>query len=397
MYPGSVISSSNINQFLLKAEKDVSELFSGTDNSVSTTSTSWASKTEIRFSSQSNDEQSYALRIQPKSLDMIFAENTIISLNAIQYGMKYDSALNNALKTRYLYIIEILQRQYDIYFENQLIKLAQNKVSQYQYEAQTIKFSPIRLLKAELELNQRKMQVKLKREQYQTLVSESDLKIERKDKIPSLSWKEWLKSTKEILGSVKNEIENNNYIKTNIKLVRDQINLKLAKQKLVRTIEKNSFGISFIELKYFSKKVNEKGISIGIEIPFGGSSTDKIRSKYDVFEAKSELRISERNATLRQNQDRVSLKSLLDQTNIIQSSLLEISDRLKIISKSNNPELLLGLKQEELRQAQLLQNTYINVLRQYIGFLHYSGKLSEKPLRNWLHNETHELDGVDNV
>jgi len=391
--PGSVLSSPQIEYLLLAAIEDVDRIMPMPDVAKSDLSVSWINKAEVRYKHNNENEQAYALRVQPKPGELYTAERTLYELYNEQNTVEYRSLLNDTLKEKYLVFIDVLQQQYDANYAVEYLALTKNKLALIQQLVQTSEFNPAELLQTKLDVNHQDAQITIYVNQFKAMVSQHRWGDSSDTQFSLSSDIEWLLPIEEIKNSLNEYEDRLHLLNNNLQVKRRLLDLSIAKQDLLHDRAKNKSGISFVELEYLDKNNNGGSITVGYSLPFGGDSVSKQRREKDVLYRQTVLHNSERKAMQIRATVVITLTSLFDQYSIVQLNLGDIEKQTFSLSESTTPKMLLDLKQAQLKQQKKLQDIYILVMRHYIEYLYTAGQLIAQPFRNVLHRNLPSLIG----
>ncbi len=391
IFPPALFAGERIEAFLLSAREDVSYLTP--DGGVPRTSgiPAWINEAELRLKADVSNQQSYALRVRPKSGKERSAESRLADLKDRQRSLVHASALNDALRARYLALIDILEQRVQTDYVKERLSLVSARATLLRSLAQTTEFRPSELQDIELEHEELRSLAEFNLEQYQGLLLDHDLSGDNKLDL-SISPHDWvvpLHDIEEVVLASSGDEHSGNYF-----LREKRLAWMVAKEDLQVTARKGRAPINFLELEYANQEEMDLGLTVGIKLPLGGRPSSVSRRKTDVMLAKTDLLSSERAIKARLMKKRMSLRRLSSRFGMEEKALEKIEARLSRIPELDVTHLSLDLMEARLERNKRKQEIHISAMRHYIDYLHLAGRLHENPLKNWIQAGTPLLSGA---
>ena len=144
----------DMRTYLLSAEQETSELVRDIEIPREHTIFNWFEEPEVRISINDDDEQVYGFRVRPRFSAEGRIERTVHELKIQQHRLLRKSLLNEALKRRYMMLIEIIAQQEQIELLGQEADLLNTKIKLLKQLVQTKSFDPEQLEIAEYEFSE---------------------------------------------------------------------------------------------------------------------------------------------------------------------------------------------------------------------------------------------------
>ena len=381
--PSQALIGADMHAYLLSAEQEASDLVPAfglpRENRVLT----WFDQPEARFEVSDQEEQSYGFRFRPRFGGERSAERTLHELEIQRRDLMYESVLNNALKRRYMALIDILAGQEETEYLIQEVNLLSAKINLSRKLVQTTAFDPTELEMDELEHSQLEQQKTLNSARLETIITQSGFTVDEMSTLLA-SRSAWLLPLSELVDRVTKMNIPSDDTDSSLPVQIDRTELQMAQEDLNLARKKNKSLLKFMELKYLNKQGDSSEVTLGVAISFGGSKSRFFSRELDVGQAQTSLVSRQLDTAQFLHQKRSTLYWFLDRSKAIQDTIDDISQRISRHQKIGNPHLVLELKQKKLSQERRLSDTRIQALRSYIEFLHSSGQLVEQPLQNWL-------------
>ena len=355
----------------------------------------WFERIQLRASIDDSDQnaQSYAARLRLKTPSQISAEKQILALQASRNSAESSVVFSAALERRFLLLIDLRlhQQQQELAAAQQ--RLAQRGVNARRAAIGSEAFRPAALQQAELRLSASRRQLRLAtrrlertRKRVAALLPGGDSAwpeaaseaITLDDMVPIAALAADLESAN---SSVPDDAAGQNP-----EMQRALLEANIAREQLARERGRSGLGVRFVELRHSLDDNNRSGdnrITIGIDMPLGKTFASSSR-QLQRNEAEYRIHRLHRRQHLEREQVEGELALLLEEYQIEQDSIADISHRLARHNRSAPIALTLALQRQRLdrreRQAQLQADIY----RSYIAVLRLRGLLAAEPLRNWL-------------
>lgn len=350
---------------------------------------------EIEFRMKLNDFESnkpkYAIRLKPNGWGEAINGKKVYDKTLLYNEAHYDLLVNKALKERYTTIIDYFYNKQLIALNEALMILFKDRVDVLKKSVGNLNFDADDLINAENDI------IRLELD----LINQKNDTVNIEDAIlKNLPGAEaFLCGTPRMIDiqemeDIINKTES--ITQDNIHLESTRLNAALSKARYELEKSENRKYLSFIEAAYDTDDQDafEKAFSIqfGISIPIvNPNRLDTNRRKLRILKAQSEYA----NMHKKVNQERVILsrdvKRLTAQYKVLklkkhQSNTQSSFDTYRHM-EGVSPLILLKLKESLLKTDISMHKILRRIYTKYIKFLNVSGKLSEKPCKNYLsHN-----------
>lgn len=356
----------------------------------------WFERVQVRASIDDSErhEQSWAARLRLKTPSQIAAERKILNLQSQRGAIHASLAYSDALKRRFLLLVELDLHQRQLQLAETGLRLAQRGVRAQRAAAGSDAFRPSGLQQAELRLQDARRQLKL-----------SALRLRRTRAqiaalIPSRPRAEAVESGELVavadlaaaLGLSPDAAYSSASDPAAMAGARTSemdlalLEADIARQELARERGRGGFGLRFVELRHSFDDSNSSGdnrITIGVDMPLGKTfSSSSRRLQHNQAEYRKHR------LHRRQQRERADLEQALalrmEEFELQQQSLKRMRSDLARRDSNTPVALTLALRRQQLdlraRQAALRADLY----RDYIELLELRGQLAQQPLRNWL-------------
>ena len=349
----------------------------------------WFERIQLRGSIDDSDQnaQSYAARLRLKTPGQISAEKQILSLQASRNSADSSVLFSAALERRFLLLIDLHLHQQQQKLASEQQRLAQRTVTAQRAAVGSDAFRPAALQQAELRLTSARRQtslagMRLKRTQQRFAAllpagQSGTAGVGIDGLLPVAGLAADLESADGIAGDAAGH---------NPEMQLALLEASIAREQLARERGRSGLGLRFVELRHSLDDDNRSGdnrITIGIDMPLGKTFASSSR-QLQHNEAEYRMHRLHRRQELQREQVEGELGLLLEEYQLQQDSIADISRRLARHNRSTPVALTLALQRQRLdmreRQAQLQADIY----RNYIGALSLRGLLAAEPLRNWL-------------
>jgi hypothetical protein len=282
-----------------------------------------------------------------------------------------NSFLNEALKTRYEQLLDLLTEQSLVDRLEREIELTESEVRLQRNLVYTKDFRPDDLLQSELRTEQLQKRVRLHRKRLQDL--RERLRI---NKVP-----ESIVTIDDMLAAV--AVGSERPPGNNVQAAKVELEMAQQQRRLDRA--RRGLSLNLLELKYerADRKDDVLGVTVGIRIPFGGGFTDSRRA-YDVADAIGALHKQQHTQQLGAITESDMLQWQKAEADAVKATLEGVEQRIKSAMDSGSAEMLLALQRRQLEEEGKLADIRYQALRRFINYLGITGQLAEAPLRNWL-------------
>jgi len=384
-----LMADETLDSFILSAENDAKYLIPDTSISRVQGLPVWLDSAEVRLKADATTQSAYALRLRPKSGGERSAEQAIFKLHGKKRILEYESALNDALLNRYLSFLNIIEQRLKTDYTSERLELTQSNKKWLRNLVQTAEFSPEALQKVELENVELKAELDINNKRLDDITANIGFNIAYDTYLSAPA--DWLLPISDIEYSIANVHIVQGISPSNHEIRFAQMRLRLAREELQRTTRQGKSLINFFELESSIQNPNDFGVTVGFSLPLGGKSSNVSKRERGVTEAKTTLRAKEREIKRLLEEKKSLLWLSFDIHKATENTLMDIERRLSRLPKANKNRLIRDLERKQLSTRKQLQEVYLQAMRQYIRYLHVTGQLAERPLRNWIRAGTPEL------
>ncbi len=394
-YAAEVSEKLTIGRFLSTAEKDY-----GLQNhreivdylETAPTSTPYVDKIEFRTRTEEFDiyKQKYALRFYPKGWGETRYTKMLAETAKKSNQIEHKAYFNTALKQRYNLVLAYCEAASLLKLKNALLDIYDDRIQVLRKQSRhNINFNVSLLIEAEdqhidLQLDLVKLDNSMSGivEQIK-MASDSNAKIDFHEKqMAGIEVVEW----------VIRDMEKNSTF-DNVDLLDQKLKIEISEYKYQIEKSKNRDYLSFFQMAYDADESDdaEKAYSVqfGFKLPFINPDRDEVnRRKIIHMKEKLKYEDEKRDSLQKIMSLTSSLKRLIHQhyilTNRKENGNSEISYKTYRNMEGVNPLSLLKIKESMIfGDIQLNRINYL-ILSRYIELLDLKGKLSEKPLKNFL-------------
>lgn len=316
-----------------------------------------------------------------------------------QWQDRQSAVLNQALNQRYLAAIKFLHLHSTQSLNQKLESIYQDRIAVNQQNQQNIDFQIISLIDAEDALTHLQLE----------LLSVSTAMDSTRQIIKELA------NTKAFSGfhpvglpSIKTisefiALQSRDHA-GDITRHQQQIEITVTEQQLTIAQAKNHRYLSYLRASYETEE-QEKGkkpqpdsyfFEIGINLPFVIANAPEIRQKQiSLIRQKSELNLTTIKYQNRHDVLVSSLNKLINQHNLLASRQAEENTSTVLNKYRNmegiNPLILLKFKESMVKNQLRRQNIHSQILTKYIALLDLHGKLTQRPIANYLSQKREPL------
>jgi hypothetical protein len=373
------------NDTLLEYEKEKIDFLSS-----SSSNTPFLDRVELRTQTEESDlnKQSYSVRFYPKGFGSTSAGKEVHAATIESAELQHGLSLHQALKTRYLLIVALLHTQKELSLIRRLSDVLKDKVmvleklgNDRSFDINELisagdKFTKTQLEIIELESNAEQIKNTIQTGfPVESRIAFADVTLTGIDMIRDL--------TQDLITV---SVTENIYFKNSsldIKLAQSRYNLEKAENRKV---------VSFLEASYDDKERRNTDaffFEIGIRLPFINSNRlDINRRKVRLLTAQE--RKSRLEQELKQNIETCSanITMLLKQHDVLSDKKKQASTELSIKAYAQiegaDPLALLKMKESIIKRDLSAVKISRGLFTNYIELLDVSGRLSHKPLKNYL-------------
>jgi len=383
-----------ISRFLATAEHDETLIYQNEKISFlkqSSSNTPFLNEVEFRtkIDQFESDKQTYAIRLKPNGWGEA-GDGKIVYHTSLKYNeAQHDLLLNNALKSRYNTVIDYLHHHQMVALSQALLLLYEERINVLKQSADDINFNPNDLIDAENEMIQSELDLINLKNNIVNIEDEIRRNITATDTISF--------DTAGVIG-----IGQIGRMPESIGMAEEREHVHLEKARLSWELagamyqleqSENRKYLTYVEAAYNmdNRRDFDKAFSIefGISIPIvNPNRLDTNRRTLDTLKAVSDYANLKREVAEKTTILSRDIRRLISQYNVLQEkkqdtksqSSLDIYRRMSGI----NPLILLKLKESILKTDIAIQKITHQIYEKYIRLLDISGKLSIKPLKNYL-------------
>ena len=337
----------------------------------------------------SSSRQRYGVRIYPTGWGESSAGKKVYETRLDHSTVQHDLLLHQALKKRYILVVNFLHRKNMLALQNDLSVLYKDRVSVLRQSQNNINFDFNDLIEAENEYTRLQLE--------QVSLKESMRSIEGLIQLYLSSDSPVEFDTKSMAGIdvMKDIIEEVNSIpeSENVHLRESAVRTELAKNRHQLEESENRRFLSFFEASYDDEERNESDdkffFRLGIKLPFVNSGRlDSNRRKLAYLTEKGRRKALERILSENQQVFYDDLKRLIEQHEVLTKRKEEMNFEASLKTYSAlegvTPLVLLKIRESMLQNDTILETIRHEFCTTYIELLDVTGALSAKPLRNYL-------------
>lgn len=392
-----------INSFLGTAEKDYRlqnhrEIVDYLEGAPS--STPYVDKIEFRTETDEFDvsKQKYALRFYPKGWGETEYTDKLAETAKRSNQIEHEAYFNTALKQRYNLVLAYCEAASLLKLKKSLLNVYDDRIQVLRRQSQqNLDFHIDLLIEAEdqyinLELDLVKLENSMSSiVENIKIASDSDTIIDFHEKqMAGIEIVEWVISDME-----------KNSTPENINLLDQKLKIELSKNKYQLEKSKNKDYLSFLQVSHDTDESDnvEKAYSVrlGFKLPFINPDRDEVnRRKITYMKEKLKYEDEKREASEKIISLTRSLQRLIHQYHILADRKENGNSKISFKTYRNmegmNPLNLLKIKESMIAGDIQLNNINYQILSRYIELIDVKGKLSRKPLKNYL-SKTMEMVG----
>lgn len=389
----AVQSNNEVDRYLLDAVRLAPLVLPELRTNLESAEPGWFNEAEIRYSGSDLSDQSLAIRIRPKSSGERSAESGLIELRKMHFDLSHASAINSELEFRYRKLIEIFKTLVDvIYYRNKELT-SEETIRVYRNLMHTEKFDVKGFQQANLAYGSFTRQHQLFENRLLQMISElpqSDI-VWRRDSLDR--WLQQLTPVTAMQQILNHQTEKKAFIESSTDFRNRHLQWRIAQQKLKRErSEKNSL-VKYVELKHATGDSGESETTLSFSIPFGGGHSRLLDQEIAVSNADYSMRSSGEKFRLRIADLISAFNWQAAQYQATETAIDQLNRQYSKLLNSDQPILLLNLKDQLQTEDRQLKLRQIQALQHYIEFLSLTGRLSFWPLKNWLVQGAPEIGG----
>ncbi len=376
-----VIANPHVNAYLLEVNQQLDSTSTVPSVDPLNTWDSWVEGSEVRLNTNdlsTLNRQSYALRLRLKNRQQQAVERDLLALDTQRANTDNAISRLNELRRRYGFIHKTLQLKSSIDDLNRQLNLARLETSTYKKLVTSGEFNPVRIQRAELEVNRLTTQLRMNNrllDQYLALIG-----VPASKKSAFLNPRNWLISLNEMKLFVDQAISGS---LANPALQKLNLASRIARKQRQLAKADMATGIQLLEVEYDRDRDNY-GATIGVRVPLGKNSFDLQRRDIGYQQAQREWESKLFSIKNRLTESRLLLHQYDEAYRLEQQLQQAVQARLKRVTKTGRPDLILSLKKELAKHQSRQQETYLKLIGVYLDFIFVSGHMLETPMRNWL-------------
>lgn len=367
------------NQLTNVNQKNSSYQLHGLDAWVDDSKLNWSNSDLGDF-----DKQKLSFEVRLKNGEQMRAEEQILNMGQSKTTLKLTNLLEKRLKNTYASLIGYIEQQRHKRILRQQRNLANLELNSWKIKVNSNAFRADKLQQADLTLDN----IWAEELSNNAMLKRYDTQHINRNKGNSQYFKytsDNLLSIREMVDITRGIIATGVYQEHNALIKRAEFDVALLSKKIQRNNAQKKLSLNSVKFEYDNKD-NDLGLSVGIKMPITKNSYESLleeqQQRYASIDAQhSVIEISE---LLKEKQFKIM--QIQDQWLSYQKLLQKINVRIIRLSKTNDIDLLLDLKQEYLQKKMNQEETQIQALKEYISFLSTAGMLSAKPYRNWIHS-----------
>lgn len=371
----------------VKNQKEVVDYLDGAPES-----TPYLNRVELRTETDEfdADKQKYGVRFYPKGWDETKYSRMLSETAKASSRTEYDASFHAALKERYGLILEYLETVDLIALKEKLAVVCEDRINVLKKRsAGSLSFDISDLVEAEEMLIRLRLELVGLENKKSGTVHQISLAADSKTEVDFR--KEPLVSIETVKLAVADARSADYSANINLKDRKNRVDLSMNKYNLEQA--KSMDYISFFELSYDHGNSGNPdkaySMELGIKLPFINPDQDEItRKKVSYMKERLSFEeekraFSEKMASLARSVDRLISQYEIIEQNHKQGNARESLDSFLKIGGAD-PLNILRIKETLLKNGIHLVQTEYEIRNKFVELLDLSGKLSEKPLRNFL-------------
>lgn len=379
--------STSYSDYSLESQREVLEYLEN-----STSSTPYMDKIEFRTFSKDFEisKQKYALRFYPKGWSETKYNNLLTASIMDAYSVEHQVYFNKALLRRYRLILDFLETTEQLRVTQELQDVFDDRLSVLRQQTGTLAFDVGEYIQAENKYTNLQLDLVKLKNKLTGIVHKIHIAA---DSISEISFdSDGLVDIEDIVREIDslklNPDSDNIYLK-------DRKN-KIERAKIKYNIEKAQERdyLSFFQLEYDRDNYNKKNkkaysFDIGFRLPFINSDRENInRRRVNYIEEKLKYEGEKRATSERIESNIRSLSRLINQYRIVTDKKANSDARspLEAYMKMEgiNPLSLLEIRESIINNDRQQSQIFYSILFNYVELMDLVGKLSEKPLKNYI-------------
>ncbi len=358
---------------------------------------------ELRFRNRAYefDRQRYSIRIEPRGIGETRASKNFYKTTVNHQKQKKNVLENEFITDQYIRIIKLLNLEAMHDLHDELITLYKDRIKVLQKQMENMKCDLKDIIKEEDILTR----LSFRNKERERRIKGMKEKIVKDLKLESFSTFD----TSGFVGieNINKEIDTTSFTinKNNVYLKYDRLDFQRAKSRYNLENAEGRRYISYLEFSYdHGERIDELNrrndgkdynlnraylLELGIRIPYINVDRHDIhRRKLSYLRAKEDYKTVKRKLEKQMEKDVEDIKLLVSQHNfhIARKNDVKAESSLKKYLEIDgvDPLILLSIRESIIKNDIELEKIKFDIFRNYIRILETSGKISEKPLRNYL-------------
>jgi len=356
-----------------------------------TPNTPFFDRIELRTESDEFElsRQRYSLRFYPNGWSESANGKKVYEATVQCNEIQRDALLHQALKKRYTLVIDFLHSRNTLKLNRKLMALYEDRLNVLSQSSNSVDFDINDLIEAEDDSN--RLQVKLIDLENRRSTIEDEIRV----CIPEEVSIEFDTDSIAEIGLIKKTIRQLSATpdKDNVYFRNSRVRLELARCRYNLEKSRSSQYIRYFEANYDNEERHDTreafSVELGIRLPFINSNRlDVNRRMLGYLTEKGRYEGLKRALSEKLTLLSGDLKRSIEQHELLMTNkergTAESSIGTYMHLEGIDPLILLKIKESILKRDITLENTQYKIHTQYIEFLDAVGKLSEKPLRNYI-------------
>ncbi|WP_156906804.1 TolC family protein [Desulforegula conservatrix] len=372
---------------VVKNQKEIADYLDNAEGS-----TPYLNRVELRTETDEFDidKQKYGVRFYPKGWGETKYSRMLSETAKASGRTEYEASYHEALKNRYLLVLEYLETVELIGLKEKLALVCEDRIKVLKKRsAGSLSFDISDLVEAEELLTRIRLElVGLENKKNGTL-HQISLAADSKAEVNFSS--EPLVRIDSVKRSVAEAKDRKDLDNINLKDRKNKVDMALDKYNLEQA--KSRDYISFFEVAYdhgnYEDEDKAYSVEIGVKLPFINPDQDEITRKKVVFMKErlafeeEKRAFSEKIIALSRSIDRlISQYEIIEQNKKYGNAQESLGASLK--TGGTDPLNILKIKETLLKSDIHMVQTGYEIRNRFVEFLDVSGKLSEKPFKNYL-------------
>lgn len=353
----------------------------------------WVEDSEIKWSNSDISDfeaQKLSFEVKLKNSEQIRAEQQILSSAQSKVDLKFTSLLEKRLTRTYLSLIDFIGQQQRRKLLKQQYNLTNSELNSWKLKVNSSDFRADKLQQVDLTLDsiwadELENSASLRRYENGNYHNSQSINYETRQQLEQslnnvISIQQMLQITQSIM-------QNETYQQHSPLIRKAELGTVIENKQNQRDNAREKLSVNTIKLEY-DYKDNDFGVSVGIKMPITKNSYNSLLREQQQRDVNSNVQYLVIEVSEQLTEKQFRLMQIQDQWLSNQKLLHKINIRISRLSKTNNINLLLDLKQERMQRLMRQEEIQKRALKEYISFLNTAGMLSAKPYKNWIESGT---------